>query len=46
MSIEYFRDLDMNIPTCDFCGAELEGCMEFDAAVQQKKIKRLEIPKG
>lgn len=37
MSIEYFRDLDINIPTCDFCGVELEGCMEFDAAVQQKK---------
>lgn len=37
MSIEYDRCLDAYIPTCDYCGTELEARYTFSGAVDAKK---------
>lgn len=37
MAIEFYRDISVFVPTCDYCGEELEGDMFFDEAVAQKK---------
>lgn len=37
MSIEYYRDIDAFVPTCDLCGSELEAEYTWDDAVNAKK---------
>ena len=37
MSIEHHRDINMFVPTCDYCGEELDAHTFFDDAVAERK---------